>query len=68
MRSLNSLSEKRASGENTKKEFYLTDALEEIKSYGLRAGSFTAQSEDIILGANDRVQLNAQRACPPPRA
>lgn len=59
MRALNSLNAKRASGENTKKEFYLTDALEEIKSYGLRAGSFTAQSEDIILGANDRVQLNA---------
>lgn len=58
MRALNALSEKRASGENTKKEFYLTDALEEIKSYGLRAGSFTAQSADIILGANDRVQLN----------
>ena len=58
MRALNALGEKRASGENTKKEFYLTDALEEIKSYGLRAGSFTAQSVDIILGANDRVQLN----------
>ena len=58
MRALRALNDKRASGENTKKEFYLTDALEEIRSYGLRAGSFTAGSADIILGANDRVQLN----------
>ena len=54
---LESLDRKRKSGENTKKEFYLTDALEEIKKNGLRAGSYTAQSADIILGANDRVQL-----------
>lgn len=58
MKALGSLSEKRASGENCKKEFYLTDALEEIRGFGLRAGSFTATSSDIVLGANDRVQLN----------
>lgn len=55
--SLKSLDIQRKSGVNTKKEFYLTDALEEIKKNGLRAGSYTAQSSDIILGANDRVQL-----------
>ena len=47
---LKSLDIKRKNGENTKKEFYLTDALEEIKKSGLRAGSYTAQSSDIILG------------------
>lgn len=58
IKALRSLSEKRASGVNCKKEFYLTDALEEIRSFGLRAGSFTAASSDIVLGANDRIQLN----------
>ena len=54
---LGELDRQRRYGENTKKEFYLTDALEEIKKMGLRAGSYTAPCSDIILGANDRVQL-----------
>ncbi len=57
LEALSSLDIQRKNGENTKKEFYLTDVLEEIKKSGLRAGSYTAQSSDIILGANDRVQL-----------
>ncbi len=54
---LKSLDLQRKNGENTKKEFYLTDALEQIKKSGLRAGSYAAESSDIVLGANDRVQL-----------
>ncbi len=40
-----------------KREIYLTDAIEILLSRGKRADAFTAESPDIILGANDRVQL-----------
>ncbi len=40
-----------------KKEIYLTDAVEILLSRGKRADAFTAESADVILGANDRYQL-----------
>lgn len=43
---------------STKKEIYLTDAIEVLLNMGKRADAFTAQSSDVILGANDRRQLH----------
>ena len=40
-----------------KKEIYLTDAIEILLNNGKRADAFTAESADVILGANDRYQL-----------
>ncbi len=40
-----------------KKEIYLTDAIEILLRCGKRADAFVAASPDVILGANDRVQL-----------
>ena len=41
-----------------KKEIYLTDAIEILLNQSKRADAFTADSPDIICGANDRVQLS----------
>ena len=54
MRSLNSLSEKRASGENTKKEFYLTNALNELARHRelekhMRAGVSIPCTDGVII-------------------
>ena len=38
-------------------EYYLTDAVEVILEKGLNAVAYNASSPDIVLGANDRVQL-----------
>lgn len=54
---LDVLSKRFESGESKTKEFYLTDTVYEMKSRGLRAGSYTAKNPNIVLGANDRVQL-----------
>lgn len=40
-------------------EYYLTDAIALLLERGLKAGAFAAGSEDVVLGANDRVQLAA---------
>lgn len=42
-----------------KGEYYLTDTLKLIISFGERAGAFLADSADTVLGANTRVQLGA---------
>ena len=42
-----------------KGEYYLTDTLGLIISFGERAGAFLTDSADTVLGANTRVQLNA---------
>lgn len=55
--SLDVLSRRFESGESGTKEFYLTDTVYEMKKRGLNAGSYMAENSDIVLGANDRVQL-----------
>lgn len=40
-------------------EYYLTDTIELLLKKGKKAGAFAAASEDVVLGANDRVQLAA---------
>ena len=44
---------------NAAKEYYLTDAIEILRGMGQRASTFRSKSPDIVLGANDRVQLAA---------
>ncbi len=43
--------------DGNKKEYYLTDAIEILLENGKIAGAFTADNPDVVLGANDRVQL-----------
>lgn len=43
---------------NSKGEYYLTDAIGIIISDGGRAGAFLAKDEHTVLGANSRIQLN----------
>ena len=42
---------------NSAKEYYLPDALYLLLQIGKKAGAFTAQSPDTVLGANDPAQL-----------
>jgi bifunctional UDP-N-acetylglucosamine pyrophosphorylase/glucosamine-1-phosphate N-acetyltransferase len=42
---------------NAAKEYYLTDAVEILKSMGQRAATFNSKNSDAVLGANDRLQL-----------
>ncbi len=42
---------------DSSKEYYLTDAMEIILSKGGKASAFTAETSDVVLGANDRYQL-----------
>ncbi len=42
---------------NIAKEYYLTDAVEILKSMGQRAATFNSKNSDSVLGANDRFQL-----------
>lgn len=42
---------------DSSKEYYLTDAIEIILSKGGKASAFTAETSDVVLGANDRAQL-----------
>lgn len=44
--------------DNAQKEFYLPDAISLLLSRGYKVNAFKADSEDIVLGANDYVQLN----------
>ena len=44
--------------DNAQKEYYLTDALELLIHKGENKGAFIAENSEVILGANDRVQLN----------
>ncbi len=44
---------------NAAKEYYLTDAIEILRSMGQRVSTFNSRSEDVVLGANDRDQLAA---------
>ncbi len=42
---------------NAAKEYYLTDAIEILRSMGQRVTTFNSRSEDVVLGVNDRDQL-----------
>ncbi len=44
--------------ENAQNEYYLTDALEILIKKGENKGAYIAENSEVILGANDRVQLN----------
>lgn len=43
---------------NVQNEYYLTDSLEILISAGKNAGAYVVENNEVILGANDRVQLN----------
>ncbi len=43
---------------NAQNEYYLTDSLEILINQGKNAGAYICENSEVILGANDRVQLN----------
>ncbi|MGN8937783.1 bifunctional UDP-N-acetylglucosamine diphosphorylase/glucosamine-1-phosphate N-acetyltransferase GlmU [Bittarella sp. HCP28S3_D9] len=43
--------------DNAQGEYYLTDTVSLLLRAGRGAGTYTAQSEDVVLGANDRLSL-----------
>ena len=43
---------------NVQNEYYLTDSLEILIHSGKNAGAYVVENNEVILGANDRVQLN----------
>ncbi|MDQ5983030.1 MAG: Bifunctional protein GlmU [Eubacteriales bacterium SKADARSKE-1] len=47
------------SNNNAQNEFYLPDAIAHLLSKGLPVDAYVVKNEEIILGANDHVQLNA---------
>lgn len=42
---------------NKQHEYYLTDCIEIAIKAGLRTSAFAAENSDVVLGANDRIQL-----------
>lgn len=48
---------RKIAGEKASKEFYLTDAIEILLGLKLSATAFGARTPNVVLGANDRVQL-----------
>lgn len=43
---------------NVQNEYYLTDSLEILIASGKNAGAYVVENSDVVLGANDRYQLN----------
>lgn len=43
---------------NAQNEYYLTDTLEILINQGKNAGAYVVENSEVILGANDRKQLN----------
>lgn len=43
--------------ENEAHEYYLTDTISELRKIGKKPGVFMTDNADVVLGANDRVQL-----------
>ena len=43
---------------NVQNEYYLTDSLEILIASGKNSGAYVVENSDVVLGANDRVQLN----------
>lgn len=48
----------RITNNNVQNEYYLTDCLEILISKGENAGAYVCENKEVILGANDRKQLN----------
>lgn len=44
--------------ENVQHEYYLTDSLEILINAGKNAGAYVVENSEVVLGANDRKQLN----------
>lgn len=44
--------------QNAQNEYYLTDSLEILINKGKNAGAYICENSEVILGANDRKQLN----------
>ena len=57
LESLEGIVEKHDKKKDKAVEYYLTDAVEVILEKGLNAAAYDASSPEIVLGANDRVQL-----------
>lgn len=43
---------------NVQHEYYLTDSLEILLNQGKNAGAYVVENSEVVLGANDRKQLN----------
>lgn len=43
---------------NAQNEYYLTDSLEILINAGRNAGAYVVENSEVVLGANDRKQLN----------
>lgn len=43
---------------NAQNEYYLTDSLEILINAGKNAGAYVVENSEVVLGANDRKQLN----------
>lgn len=43
---------------NAQNEYYITDSVEILLNAGKNAGAYVVENSDVVLGANDRVQLN----------
>lgn len=44
--------------ENAQNEYYITDSVEILLGAGKNAGAYVVENNEVVLGANDRVQLN----------
>lgn len=44
--------------DNAQNEYYLTDSLEILIKAGRNAGAYVVENNEVVLGANDRKQLN----------
>lgn len=43
---------------NAQNEYYITDSVEILLKAGRNAGAYVVENSEVVLGANDRVQLN----------
>lgn len=43
---------------NAQNEYYITDSVEILLNAGRNAGAYVVENSEVVLGANDRVQLN----------
>ena len=50
---------KKIDNNNAQGEYYLTDVIKIMNENGLKTGAVTVEDKDEVLGANDRVQLEA---------
>lgn len=43
---------------NAQNEYYITDSVEILLKAGKNAGAYVVENSEVVLGANDRIQLN----------